>query len=298
GDKIFNVYTNSLGFKDKEIKNINKQSDRKRILFLGDSFTEGIGMTWDESFVGILQEKHPELELLNAAVVSYSPMLYYLKLRYLLEQQHLKIDEVFVFIDNSDPLNEITYRDFIPYPNNKLKIFFINIKRFLFGHSYLYYSLSEIFLKNRRNPVTESWNRAKGGAFVDEVASSPDDFIAAISYWSLNPETYSIWGKKGLDLAGENMANLAGLCKVSKIKLNIVIYPWPALIRERSLENVQVKYWEAFCNKANLKFINLYPAFINPAGSDFILREYFISGDVHWNESGHRYVAELISPYL
>ena len=73
GDRIFPVYTNSLGFKDQSCREIALTTDKKRIVFIGDSFTESMGMTWEESFAGMIADKLPETEILNAGVVSYSP---------------------------------------------------------------------------------------------------------------------------------------------------------------------------------------------------------------------------------
>ena len=91
GDNVFEMYTNSLGFKDKQCREISPAPDKnkKRILFIGDSFTEGVGMPWEDSFPGILQDKFPSVEILNAAVVSYSPKFYSVKIKYLIEQTHL-----------------------------------------------------------------------------------------------------------------------------------------------------------------------------------------------------------------
>ena len=41
--KDYIVHTNSLGFKDKSIRNVPLAVDKRRIVFMGDSFTEGIG---------------------------------------------------------------------------------------------------------------------------------------------------------------------------------------------------------------------------------------------------------------
>ena len=38
----YNVYTNSLGFKDSEVRYVDRENKGRRILFIGDSFTEGV----------------------------------------------------------------------------------------------------------------------------------------------------------------------------------------------------------------------------------------------------------------
>ncbi|MCD4683503.1 MAG: hypothetical protein K8R86_09500, partial [Bacteroidales bacterium] len=215
GQKVFKVFTNSLGFKDMECRDIEKDSDKNRILFIGDSYTEGVGMTWEESFVGILDASLPDIEIFNAGVVSYSPKFYYLKTKYLIEKKGLKFDELYVFIDNSDPLNEITYEDFEPHDENSFIRFRFQARRYLYTYSYLYYSISNKINSSKRNPVTARWNPVCGESMIDELEVENSEFIAAILNWSYTKSYYDKWGKKGLELAEKNMELLSDLCKIN-----------------------------------------------------------------------------------
>ena len=298
GQKVFKVFTNSLGFKDMECRDIEKDSDKNRILFIGDSYTEGVGMTWEESFVGILDASLPDIEIFNAGVVSYSPKFYYLKTKYLIEKKGLKFDELYVFIDNSDPLNEITYEDFEPHDENSFIRFRFQARRYLYTYSYLYYSISNKINSNKRNPVTERWNPASGGSMLDELEVENSEFIAATLSWSYTLDYYEKWGKKGLRLATENMNLLSELCNQNNIKVTIVIYPWPSIIDQRDPYNIQVGFWEKYCTMNNIGFINLYPYFINETNPTEMIQQYFIPGDVHWNIEGNQYVAEVLLKHL
>src|SRR5207302_984891 len=75
------------------------------------SFTEGIGSDFDESFAGLLQRagrmRSDPIEFLNAGVLSYSPVVYYQKTKFLIEAG-LQFDELVVFIDISDIHDEAT----------------------------------------------------------------------------------------------------------------------------------------------------------------------------------------------
>ncbi len=294
GDRIFDIYTNSLGFKDQSAEILALNPDKKRIVFIGDSFTESMGMTWEESFAGIISSQLPDREILNAGVVSYSPKLYYLKTKYLIENVKLKFDELYVFIDNSDPLNELTYEDFEPYNDKALKKAGYKIKRYLFSHSYLYYSVSVKIMENRKSPVAARWNPMSGAAVLDELSVEEKDFIAAMLSWSYTPSLYEKWGRRGLQLAGENMQKLSDLCKQNNIRLTVVIYPWPSVIEQRNLNDVQVGFWNDFCEKNNIPFINLYPDFMTGEEPARIIQKLFIPADVHWNKEGNKLVAEKI----
>src|SRR5258708_707016 len=56
-DNIYKVYTNSLGFKDFYPKNISAGVNKRRILFIGDSFTEGLGVPVEKTFYGLVSSK-------------------------------------------------------------------------------------------------------------------------------------------------------------------------------------------------------------------------------------------------
>jgi hypothetical protein len=99
------VFTNSLGFRDASVRDVPLAAGRKRILFIGDSATEGIGVAYEETFVGLIARAFPEADVLNAAVESYSPSTYYEKLKYYIDAG-LKFDEAIVYIDISDMQDE------------------------------------------------------------------------------------------------------------------------------------------------------------------------------------------------
>lgn len=298
GEKEFNVYTNSLGFKDEACRTIPLQSDKKRVLIIGDSFTEGVGMSWEESFVGLLDKNIPDVDILNAGVVSYSPKLHCLKLKYLIETVSLQFDEVYILIDNSDIMDELTYQDFEPYDDNSLRKMGYKLRRSFFKHSYIYYSVTNFVNQNKRNQITQSWNPFSGEAIADESAVQDDDFIAAILDWSYTKAKYEKWGKEGLKLAAQNMDKLNELCKTNQIAVKLVLYPWPNLIQRNDLNNIQVIFWRNYCIKNNIELINLYPAFIQQDQAENLINKYFIPGDVHWNEAGNQYIAELLKKSL
>jgi len=298
GEKVFKVFTNSLGFKDRTCRVIPKETDKKRILFIGDSYTEGVGMTWEESFVGILDEDLPDIEILNAGVVSYCPKIHYLKTKYLIEKEDLKFDELYVFIDNSDPLNEIAYKDFEPQEENGFTFIKYNLRTYFYNNSYLYYSISNKINSSKRNPVTARWNPVSGTSMLDEFEVESSEFIAATLSWSYTLDYYNKWGKKGLKLAREHMNLLSEMCKENNIDLTVVIYPWPSIIEQRDPYNIQVGFWEKYCTMNNVGFINLYPDFINETSTTEIMKQYFIPGDVHWNTEGNQYVADILLEYM
>src|SRR6202051_3163801 len=111
GELRYRLTTDSLGFKDASVRKVPLKADSRRILLIGDSFAEGIGMSFEDSFAGQLshagRERSEKIEFLNAGVASYSPSIYYSKIKYLLESG-LQFDEVVLFSDPSDVTDEAT----------------------------------------------------------------------------------------------------------------------------------------------------------------------------------------------
>lgn len=301
GKREYMVFTNSLGFRDSHIRDVPLKSDKKRILFMGDSYVEGLGVSWDESVAGLLdnmfEESHMKTEILNAAAVSYSPLLYYLKTKYLIERTGLRFDELYVFIDISDIQDEIFYKDFVPEEPSEWNSFRSGLKKSLTSHSYLWYSVKKLSQKDKG---------IDNAFYVEEMANINVWFENVDGYleksnpeegrfiWTLNETIFNKWGKAGLKAAGENIKKLDALCAGNNISLSLVVYPAPHQIMAGDLNSKQVEYWEAFCLKYDIPFINFFPDFIGREDPEKTYGEYFIQGDTHWNSKGNRLIADRL----
>ena len=108
GPGTYHVCTNGSAFKDScsKVGVVEKSFD---IAFMGDSFTEGVGMPYEQTFVGMIAAKNPNLKIANLGVVSYAPQIYLAKLRELYAQGY-QFKKVIVFIDIGDVQDEaLTY---------------------------------------------------------------------------------------------------------------------------------------------------------------------------------------------
>lgn len=150
GPMYYEIYTNSLGFKDSRYGDVTLSSKKYRFLILGDSFGEGIGVPYGKTFVGLVEKKLnlSMYEILNASVKSYSPKLYNLKTRYLIEEIGLHFNELYVFIDISDISDEIFWYRVKPVrkfsPSHMLKV----LNSFLFNNFYSYNKLGEKIVRS------------------------------------------------------------------------------------------------------------------------------------------------------
>ena len=290
----YRVDTNSLGFKDRSDRKVALETNGQRIVFLGDSFTEGVGYEYTQTFVGLIDKsmQSRNIEVLNAAVSSYSPIIYLRKTEYLINDIGLKFDHLVVFIDISDIEDEAIHyafdeqRNVVDAPTSKANEFDERIKRFITEDTILLSNL-RIFLRKLKKSNKEH-NKKK----------IEDALNVFRGMWTYDETAYEDYGKKGVQLAVQRMDKLSSLLKQHKIKLSIAVYPWPDQIMRGDVNCKQVTIWQSWASDHNVGFINLFPAFMTGEKAEDIIRRYYILGDVHWNKAGHELVAKNTLHYL
>ena len=186
------IVTNSIGFKDSETREIVLKKDSHRILFIGDSFTEGVLLDYGDTFVGIIDNnlKKFDIEVLNAGVGGYSPSIYYDKIFYLINNLKLEFDELFVFIDLSDAADELYKKvneNKITY-EKKLTLF-EKTTRYIKSNLVLTYTLLNFIHDNTKN----------------RYLNNPENFIKYMSEvntfvpgWTFDKDIYKEYGDFGL----------------------------------------------------------------------------------------------------
>jgi hypothetical protein len=112
--------------------------------------------------------------------------------------------------------------------------------------------------------------------------------------WDYEPAAYRAWGDRGLRAGAKNMDRLFALTRRHNIPMAVVVYPWPDQIYRRQTDSMQVTFWRTWALQREVPFIDLFPAFITGRDPEAAIRAYFIPYDFHWNEAGHRLVAETL----
>lgn len=112
---------NSFGLRSPEIS-LDKKEGAYRILYLGDSFVQGYGVEEGKSFPRLVEKElnkkyqgKPNIEVINAGVPNYSPLLEYLYLK----NYGLKFDPDLVILefDLTDFSNDLAYALEATYEN-------------------------------------------------------------------------------------------------------------------------------------------------------------------------------------
>lgn len=282
----YHFFTNSIGCKDKRIESIDSvpKTGRKRWLFMGDSFTEGINFAYNNTFVGQIDSVLKDsIEVLNAGVCSYSPKIYYLKTKYLLDFDHLKINDLNVFIDESDIADEIQYQ---PFRSSVTEPLYSQFKRTCVDYA-------------ARKSVLLHWIWLMIDSFKKQNSENENAKKINGIEWAFNNTAYEKWGKTGLKLADAYIDSLSSLCKIEKIKLTLFVYPYPEEIMIHDSLSLQVSHWRNFAREKNIYFVNLFPLFINSfSNPDEVCKRFYLQGDVHWNEEGHKLVSKKLIEYF
>ncbi|HVS17519.1 MAG TPA: SGNH/GDSL hydrolase family protein [Planctomycetota bacterium] len=303
------VHVNSLGMIDREVREVTLASERRRVLLMGDSFTEGIGVPFEMSFAGLLQERlAPEVEVLNGAVMSFSPRLQRLRLEQLFEEVGLRVDEVVLLIDISDIQDQVLYRRFVPRRETSAERARRRAWRWVRQHSFTVSSVDTLLGARRKSARRKRYNADVYPPWLDYFWIDDQDpepyrdpsFPLVRSDWTGDELFESPWTDLGIALAREDVRAILALCRKHDVELTLAAYPWPRQIRAFERECRQTFLWETFAANNGLDFVDLFKAFLPEPDYDpeEVYARCYIQGDVHFNDLGHRIVADALEPYL
>ncbi|MEA2839774.1 MAG: hypothetical protein QOF41_1104 [Methylobacteriaceae bacterium] len=304
GDKT-KLMTNSLGFKDSATRDVPLRSDRKRVLFLGDSFTEGLGTAYEQTFVGRFASAYPQLDVLNAAVSSYAPSIYFAKAKYLLDMG-LQVDEMIVYIDISDIQDEAIFYRFDENGHIKEGNFDENCRapEMIFSATpkwgYWSYTLDFFYKRYLLSKISRDIRGADVSALIKPGQSYGPD--RARASWTYDPKS-ACYGTMGIDggiaKAIAQMNRLYALASERNIPLSVGVYPWPQQMLYDTEASRQVTIWRDWCKDKCRRFFNHFPAmFAYKREHQTFLRDLLIWGDVHYNAFGNELIARnLIAQY-
>ena len=288
------LFTNSLGFKDKENREINLKKSKYRVLFMGDSFTEGIYLKYEDTFVGMVDSAlgNKSIEILNGGRSGYSPIIYYTKTKYLLEINKLEFDEMILFLDLSDFENEVRHYEL----SIDQRVISRNKSNKNLGKDIDQFFTIKNLKKGIRKNTTVTFHISN---FIkDMIKYEPKKTILTKLNTNSNWDRYSkkelseenIEFYKGLSHMKTYMNLLVELLKQHNICITIAVYPWPAQIYGKQYEE-WTDFWNDWANENNVNYLDYFPDFINLKDSltvNEILKKYYIPNDFHFNRAGNK----------
>ena len=311
GEIGYPIRTNSLGFRDDSVRQVALVSANHRVVLMGDSFLEGMGFDLGLTVAGRVTEALAQdgVEVLNAAVASYSPIIYWKKTEHLLQTVGLRFDEMIVFLDISDVQDEARFH----YLDDEG-----HVQQKEDAPSYVAIGL-EGLKRTRPIPVEPEQESpllaVVKGAFKDHsivlytILNTARDTLAGgdarprlryavnltRSLWTIDERVYAAYGELGVTRMQTYMDKLLHLLRRYNAKLTVVVYPWPDQVMTGDLASKHVTLWREWCRDRDVPCLNLFPEFVDGLDEKerkAIIDRYFIRGDVHWNAQGNQLVAD------
>jgi hypothetical protein len=283
----YTLCTDGNGFKSDCHSPTRRHFD---IGIIGDSFTEGIGLPYEHTFVGMIAKTHPELTVANLGVASYSPSIYLTKVKYLLSQGYT-FKRIYVYVDLSDIQDEAV--DYILQDGRVLSRGGRGLRNGLI--EFLEETMSSTFPLSANALARIVKVGAYGG--VPAVPTYLEkDFPR--SAWPYNPTAtgYEPVGVEGgIRNAVRAMNELYELLNRMNIRLSVGVYPWPGQLLYDTQDSRHVVLWREFCRTRCEYFFNSFPVFftlVAQHGAVNTIRDYYIAGDFHFNEAGNRVLEE------
>ena len=271
GKALYHFQTDRYGFRTGTCAPTDRDKSKPAIFVIGDSFTEGLGVPYEETFAGLMAcaAAKQGKAVWNLGVLSFAPVIYYMKLKAAAEKLGIKPTEIYVFLDLSDITDEaLIYRlDEAGNVQMTPDYHWFDTGQFLLGNFATFRLMYNLWLS------------------MPFGSAAPDERWRAT--WSTDPANMEKWGRRGLASAAGNMDKIAGLCRDWNCKLTLIVYPWPDNVTKGDRNGVQVTYWQDWAAKHDVRFIDGFAPFFKGPAPD-VVRQDYIPGDVHFSAPGHR----------
>jgi len=314
GYEKYQVFTNNLGFKDHSNREITFKD--KNILFIGDSFTEGVGLKFEDTYVGLISKKlnDNKTQVLNAGVQSYSPKIYFAKLYDIIHRNEYPITHVIVMISGGDiyddyyKYKEVNDKNILLHDDFQNK-YIIEIINFFKSHTFLYQLITRITppkvipelissLFQKKKEFTNYSDKEFELKKMKEEEIFKFKFLQNPDYeYLFNDEKFLSWGKEGIINSSKYINKIALMLKQKNIKLDVLYAQDAPLLLINPIEK-------------NLNFLleTIKDSTVNYSGKFHYIKDFTLSypdaieayknlyfiGDHHYNKKGNQEVAKEI----
>ena len=320
-DHEYTIKTNNLGFRDYEVRDLNKNS--YYTIVIGDSFVEGVALEYKDTLVAQLNKKIKNNninnhEFLNAGVSSYSPYIYQRKvIGVIKENSWLKIDKVILLLDKSDVPDELIYFESSQRP----KYFPVEKETYTFKYNEDFFQdlkKGDLWRFISKQTTTGSFLKKVGDIIDLERRNIRDRYKLSKklrksffkistkqvkSFRSINTRSHianyfhgDLWetkGKESVDFSIENIIKLKNFLDNRNIELLVILFPWPFEIANKIPRENYINYIVQKLMKKKINYLSAYEYFLK--GDIYSnISENYIYNDMHFNKQGNKLLSGII----
>ena len=264
---------------------------------------------WEDTFVGRIAASFPQYDFLNGSMGAYSPSNY-LNTARIVFNKGIAIDDVIVFIDISDAQDEAAlYRDkdatgavTIPKTKSVDQSSYGKLRENINKHFLISDSILEFLERNLVRLGFYHLDRGEGNEFDQERGAWTYRKVSDSQPFETGYAPLGLDG--GIDKEKAKMDTLWQELAARNIPISVVVYPWPAQIAHDTEDSRQVQIWREWCEGKCKRFVSVFPAFFSVKAQCPRLApgcwylDYFIFGDIHYNEAGNALVADAVTRSL
>ena len=298
--KPYSVKTDKNGLR---FSGIPRDYSKKNIIFLGDSFTYGLGLNYEDTYVGSLEKKNTEYNFLNYGVEGYSPSVYHYQIKEIIESK-INFEKVILTLDISDFAEEShgwQYQENDKYPS-RIDIFGKNeitkikddesfkqknfkASRFIARQINTFFRNIKISFAEKNREKNQLPGRSSMGAFI---------------YTDIENTDQNLWKplgfKKGIKKIEDKIIKISSLSKSNNAEFYILIWPWPDTLQFGQTHYDLEKFAENLCVLSECKkVINVIDEFNKIKTNDQNwLNNLYIYGDLHTNKLGNELISDVI----
>lgn len=252
---------NSFGF----WKYSNERIRKRRILYLGDSVTMGVGVESDSTFAGIINNRFDSLTIFNPSLIGYSHVDYYNIIRSLMNDQknQLKISEVYLFWCLNDLYSTHPNLDSPELQSNGI---IFNVINFFRTQSKFYHLLKNLFFDR------------------------PESYYLYDSQFYVSSNTY-------FENAINSIKQINNILVDMNINFTIILLPYeyqmrPGFESHKTPQNLLIqKFLE--------NDINVYDFTPNLKVIDLGEKDLYLYGDgIHFSKFGNKIIARILTDIL
>ena len=293
---VVKIITNNIGLRSNKLEiDINK---KPKIFFFGDSFTFGVGIDYEKTFVGLLEKRFNNYNFYNFAVGSYSPSMHLYRLEQAIKNKMIP-EKAILLLDLTDIYDEgarwytlnskpqlVSDHIFKKYTEKK-KFTHKNFQITRLLASKLNYNIRILKNKFKKNFLTKN---------KEEVKTS---FQGNFTYTEKKNLNKNYWSEKIFATGVQNIKNkvdkMSNILKKNGSEFYLVIYPWAETLVYGQKTFDWEKFGQELCIQEKCILVNSFDKFKERKNrnKNWYSNLYFV-GDEHFNNGGNLIIANIL----